>query len=230
MTEEEWLDCADPAPMLRVVFGKARHRKLRLFAVACSQRIRHLVKDGQTLAALGVAERFADGLATDEERSAGRKAAAQAAQGRDVIQTPTSPKWERRAASSVYYATADDADKAAMAAGELAIESMIWLAGGHANCDSQAIKRTEQSQQAHLVRDVFGNPFRPVSVDPAWLTSTVLALARGVYEDRAFDRLPILADTLQDAGCEHPDLLGHLRSDGPHTRGCWALDLILGKE
>jgi hypothetical protein len=75
----------------------------------------------------------------------------------------------------------------------------------------------------------FGNPVCPMAVDPAWLTSTVVSLAQGIYDDRAFDRLPILADALQDAGCEDPDVLGHCRSDGPHVRGCWVVDLVLGK-
>jgi hypothetical protein len=83
---------------------------------------------------------------------------------------------------------------------------------------------------AELLRDVFGNPFRPVTADPAWLSSTVTAMARGIYADRAFDRLPILADALQDAGCDHEDVLAHCRGPGPHARGCWVVDLALGKE
>ena len=69
-----------------------------------------------------------------------------------------------------------------------------------------------------------------VAVDPSWLTSAVVGLARGVYADRAFDMLPILADAIQDAGCEDEHLLGHCRRPGPHVRGCWAVDLLLGKE
>ncbi|AMV28725.1 hypothetical protein VT84_30245 [Gemmata sp. SH-PL17] len=82
---------------------------------------------------------------------------------------------------------------------------------------------------AIVLRDIFGNPFRPVTVESSWLTSTVTALATGIYAEKAFDRLPILADALMDAGCANDDLLNHLRSDGPHVRGCWALDLVLGK-
>ena len=81
-----------------------------------------------------------------------------------------------------------------------------------------------------LIRDIFGNPFRPVAFDRGWRTDDVLGLARGVYEDRAFDRLPILADALQDAGCDSEDILGHCRFDSPHVRGCWVVDLVLGKE
>jgi hypothetical protein len=82
---------------------------------------------------------------------------------------------------------------------------------------------------ADLLRDIFGNPFRPVTLGPAWLTPTVVALAEGIYQERAFDQMPILADALQDAGCENEDVLNHCRSDGPHVRGCWAVDLLLGK-
>jgi hypothetical protein len=80
-----------------------------------------------------------------------------------------------------------------------------------------------------ILRDIFGNPFRPPTLDSAWKTDTVLALAQGAYDEGAFDHLPILADALEDAGCANADLLFHLRSPGPHVRGCWALDLILGK-
>ncbi|AWM35790.1 hypothetical protein C1280_01280 [Gemmata obscuriglobus] len=87
----------------------------------------------------------------------------------------------------------------------------------------------ELGSQALLIRCVFGNPFRPVTAEPGWLTSDVVALATGIYAERAFDRLPILADALQDAGCSRDDVLNHLRGDGPHVLGCWALDLVLGK-
>ncbi|OWK36482.1 hypothetical protein FRUB_09045 [Fimbriiglobus ruber] len=79
------------------------------------------------------------------------------------------------------------------------------------------------------LRDIF-NPFRPTTLDPCWQTPTVLALAQGIYTDRAFDRLPILADALQEAGCDSPDLLTHCRAESVHTRGCWAIDLLLDKE
>ncbi|AWM42432.1 hypothetical protein C1280_28660 [Gemmata obscuriglobus] len=79
------------------------------------------------------------------------------------------------------------------------------------------------------MRDIFGNPFRPVVLNPAWRTSDALALARGIYDEGAFDRLPILADALQDAGCDSDDILNHCRGPGPHVRGCWVVDLVLGK-
>ena len=91
---------------------------------------------------------------------------------------------------------------------------------------------TPSAVLAELIRDVFGNPFRPLVKAPrAWLTSTVTALARGIYDQRAFDRMPILADALQDAGCGDERVVSHcLDPAGRHARGCWVLDLILGKK
>jgi hypothetical protein len=80
-----------------------------------------------------------------------------------------------------------------------------------------------------IIRDIFGNPFRPVIADLSWLTSTVAVLARQMYESRDFSPMPILADALQDAGCDNADFLDHCRGDGPHVRGCWVVDLLLGK-
>jgi hypothetical protein len=83
----------------------------------------------------------------------------------------------------------------------------------------------------HTLHDIFGPlPFREVLVSPEWLTSDVLALARGIYAEKAFDRMPILADALQDAGCDNDELLSHCRHENwEHVRGCWALELVLGK-
>ena len=74
--------------------------------------------------------------------------------------------------------------------------------------------------------------FRPVALNTAWLAwndGTIPKLAQAIYDDRAFDRLPILADALEDAGCTDADILGHCRGGGEHTRGCWVVDLVLGK-
>jgi hypothetical protein len=107
------------------------------------------------------------------------------------------------------------------------------LATSTATVNSEAWHQANEKEkriQYQILHDIFGNPFRPVAFDPAWRTSTALAIAQGIYDDRAFDRLPILADALQDAGCENGDILSHLRGEGPHVKGCWALDLVLGKE
>jgi hypothetical protein len=81
-----------------------------------------------------------------------------------------------------------------------------------------------------LLRETVGNPFRPVRFQKLWRTSDTRGLARGIYEDRAFDRMPLLADALMDAGCDDDQIISHCRSEGPHVRGCWVVDLILSKD
>ena len=93
-----------------------------------------------------------------------------------------------------------------------------------------ATVRRYTTHPAVYLRDIFGNPFRPVAFSPAWRTDTTVALAGRMYEERDFSAMPILADALEDAGCTDPDLLGHLRGSGPHVRGCWVVDLVLGKK
>jgi hypothetical protein len=104
--------------------------------------------------------------------------------------------------------------------------------GWHA--DWNKAERAESAAHACMLRCLFGNPFaRPPSVEPGWLAgygSIVPKLATAIYTGRTFNQLPVLADALEDAGCTDPDLLGHLRGPGPHVRGCWAVDLVLGKE
>jgi hypothetical protein len=101
---------------------------------------------------------------------------------------------------------------------------------GSLGCHFVLDSALERTAQTDVLRDIFGNPFRPVKLDPRWLTPDVVELARGIYDSRAFDRLPILADATQDAGCDNADILDHCRSDRPHVRGCWVIDLLLGKE
>ncbi|WP_082843392.1 hypothetical protein [Gemmata sp. SH-PL17] len=91
-------------------------------------------------------------------------------------------------------------------------------------------RASKSAEQVALVRDIFGNPFRPVTFSPSWRTSTAVALAAQMYESRDFGAMPILADALQDAGCDNADVLGHCRGGSPHVRGCWVVDLVLGKE
>jgi hypothetical protein len=90
-------------------------------------------------------------------------------------------------------------------------------------------RRREKVALAALLRDIFGNPFRPVALGPSWVTSTAVTLARQMYDARDFSLMPILADALQDAGCEGEDVMDHCRTGGVHVRGCWVVDLLLAK-
>jgi hypothetical protein len=234
VNEAEWDACTDPGPMLRFLHDRASDRKLRMFAVACSRRYLHLTHDPRVGEALDVAERFADGLVGDAERSNARKAAQQAAQVRGVVARPTAPKWERRAASLAYYAAARRAMESAWNIPLLAVEVLVWRAGGYNACDVQGTKRDAGVIHSGLLRDVVGNPFRPAPVaDPRWLAwndGTVAKLAAAIYEERRWADLPILADALEDAGCSNAAVLAHCRGPGEHVRGCWVVDLLLGKD
>jgi len=121
--------------------------------------------------------------------------------------------------AGVYAATADEFWRKAKLAEAGNRNTVAW---------ENAHKEALQTGAASL-RDIFGNPFRPITVDPAWRTATVVALTEAIYADRAFDRLPILADALEEAGCTSAELLSHCRQPGEHVRGCWAVDLVLGK-
>jgi hypothetical protein len=109
----------------------------------------------------------------------------------------------------------------------------IVTCGINRKADKQVVAAEEREAQCTLVRDIFGNPFRPVAIEPSWLTwndGTVVKVAQGIDEERAFGHLPLLADALEEAGCTDPGILEHLRGPGPHVRGCWVVDLLLGKE
>lgn len=92
-------------------------------------------------------------------------------------------------------------------------------------------RRDEEAIQTALLRDIIGNPFRPVAFSPEWRTDTAVTLAHTMYESREFGTMPILADALQDAGCDSAGVLNHCRDTNQiHVRGCWVVDLVLGKE
>jgi hypothetical protein len=109
------------------------------------------------------------------------------------------------------------------------LDSDGYLVATKGEADGIEASRAEEKVQAGLLRCIFGNPFRPVAFPPAWRSETAVALATAIYADRAFDRLPILADALEESGCDHSDVLAHCRGPGPHARGCWVVDAVLGK-
>jgi hypothetical protein len=221
MEEEEWLMCTYPSPMLECL-PSPTERKLRLFAVACCRRVWELLPGPGSRRAVDVAERYSDGTATVEEldaTSATEEPHSSQDYGGLYIVHP--------AASRTV-----NADSCALNTSLLFADSVV----PDKDATPDAGKRWEEADgaesapQAQLLREIFGNPFRPVEVAAAWRTQDVMLLAKGIYEEKAFDRMPILADALQDAGCNVDELLNHLRdAQQAHVRGCWALDLVLGK-
>ncbi len=233
MTEAEWLESAESHTMLGFLRGKASDRKLRLFACACCRRIWRLLTDGRSRGAVEIAEQYAD----DPTR-----------RGRDRL------IWARDEARVVkrLFATANR-NRARGSRGANAAQDVTRDTGISAalNCMAEASRAVnthdtnecddrELREQAVLLRDLFGPlPFRPVAHDPSWLAwngGTVSQLAQAVYNERELPsghldttRLALMADMLEDAGCTDPEILQHLRDDGPHVRGCWVVDLLLGK-
>jgi hypothetical protein len=136
-------------------------------------------------------------------------------------------EYRRRGATSLADRTAGDAGVAERESHHRVriLENTIWSAGAAERIDRAA---QERAAQAALIRCLVGNPFRPAAVEPAWLTSSVVAITTGIEADQAFDRLPILADALQDAGCDHDDFLSHCRDERVHARGCWVVAALLG--
>jgi hypothetical protein len=224
MTERKWLTCTEPQRMIDFIRNRASERKLRLFACACCRRVWHfLTPEGR--AGVQVAERYADGLAGEAERRAAYEAAGGdwAAVYTQADCAPAKALADRDLLRS--YCAAD----AAASVTQVADDRGDFLLPVPAE-----VSTAEDAAQCHLLRDLFGNPFRrPPALDPvllAWNEGTATRIARLIYEERRFKDLPILADALIDAGCDDEVLLQHCRGPGPHVRGCWAVDLLLGKE
>src|SRR5262249_49188307 len=95
--------------------------------------------------------------------------------------------------------------------------------------EREAVRREVWAELASLLRDVIPSPFHPVLLDPAWRTPTVISIGTVIYDERQFEDLPILADALEEAGCSQEEILSHCRGPGPHARGCWLLEAILGR-
>jgi hypothetical protein len=230
MHESDWVKAADPDPMLNYLRGWASDRKLRLFAAACCRDVWRLL-DARGRAAVEAVERYADGKATLREITAARTAAlaAEKSGGADG-KAARAAYWAAscRAGESVWNVCAAAAGAAAMAAARDA-----QAAGQDRGRAWENAHASVATFQASLLRECFGNPFRPPIIQPEWLAwngEIVRLLARAVYEEEAFDRLPVLADALEEAGCTDAEVLGHLRGAGPHVRGCHVVDALLAKE
>jgi hypothetical protein len=222
MTEQEWMSCEDPWQMLLFLRDKASDRKLRLFKCACCRRIWHLIGPAEYRHVVEVAELFSDQQADESELQRALE---------DTWTVTGNPGHDPTAWAVIH------------TAGEL-VERWNWsyvedVTHTHAaRAVSIAAERGDELDpaellaQAALLRDLFGNPFRPAVIEPCLLAhdaGSLCRMAQTIYEERRFADLPILADALEEAGCTDKALLSHCRGPGPHVRGCWALDLILGK-
>ncbi|WP_238602943.1 hypothetical protein [Fimbriiglobus ruber] len=246
MTEAKWLACHDPTKLLAFLRrrgtarGRATRRRLRLVGCACVRCAGpHLTTRGWQWVELG--ERLADGLLSHDEQN--RLMAEQT-----IAWDANRPDhWADRAAlctigSAIVNSTASAAvgaaEAIAVAAGFRAVSKVMERAetpedpsslGGLFEWGERAARSDARRVQAALIRDIFGTPFRGIRYSPVWRTGTMIALAEQMYESRDFSPMPILADALQAAGCDNEDILAHCRGDGPHVRGCWVVDLVLGR-
>jgi hypothetical protein len=254
LTEAEWLAATSPEPLLdylqyRLITRKrGGPRRLQMFRCACCRSIWDLLQNKLIREAVEVSERYADGAARRAELELARSAAeavgiAAANQVAEVSQQHPegSAAWrEARVHSAAASAVTGtmwtqyvvQATRAVTQAARLArsARAAAGLVGEDAARQEAAAWRAEAAVQAALIRCIFGNLPRPVSFDPAWRTPTAVALARAIYHERAFDRLPILADALEEVGCPIQQVLNHCRQPGEHARGCWVVELVLGKD
>jgi hypothetical protein len=213
----EWLYCTDPNGMLDLLGARVSDRKQRLFALACCRRLWHLIPVGPCRNAVAVADRFADREATREELVAACNFAWFYIQEALVPSVRDSRAIAAQAAA--YAADPGSPVKSAESA---------CLAAGWGSLEGQAVER---AAQAAIIRDIFGDlPFHRPAVGPSWLTPTVVTMAGGIYAEKGFDLMPVLGDALEDAGCNDASILAHCRGSGEHVRGCWVVDLLLGKE
>jgi hypothetical protein len=233
MTEQEWLACTDPRPMLWFLRGKVSDRKFRLFTCATCRCGWNLLQ-GRSRLATEVGERFADGAASVDELRAAHEEFVVEEEERYRAETI-----EGGEAASLYRGNVYEASR------EGAWWNPLLLIDPSEPLDPTSPRPVQGplaallAHQTKLIPDVFGNPFRPVAVDPSWLTwngGTVARLAQGAYDNRHLPsghmdpaRLAVLADALEEAGCTNDAILAHCRQPAPHVRGCWVLDLLLGK-
>lgn len=221
MTEEEWLVCSDPYSLAFVLKDYRPFRKFRHLACACLHSVAGELRAAQLTQYLELVERLAEGDNAEEAEKANQTLM--------VLENTRLDAGYLIAAlrAALYEAVEPSPDPSGILRGPAfsvasTIDEQMGRSLNRFGTEHDAIYGT-------LTRCIFGNPFRPVTFNTSWRTSDVVALARGIYYDRAFDRMPILADALQDAGCDNLDILNHCRGAGPHARGCWVIDSVLGE-
>jgi hypothetical protein len=222
MTEAEWLSAvADVFEMRKTPAVGSSRRRFRLFGVACCRELDRWLTHPRVGSVLAAVERYADGQIKDEALGKWNR---EAGQMRDTCDTRKKrmgflPEW------IAYHAVAYVSTSNKYFGWSVVADQILR----HPEVFGDKFINELRLRFPVLLRDIYGNPFRPVTLNPAWRTLNVTALAQAIYDDRRFDDLPILGDALEDAGCTDAAILSHCRDPGPHVRGCWVVDLLLGK-
>jgi hypothetical protein len=221
-TEKDWLAAKTVLDLGLYRSASGKRRKWRLFGCACASRTLVYLPDPCFRSAIVSAEKFADGELTWTKIKQVRKEVTSA---QKKLNKTGVREEQNEAIAAILEALAKEPLNALSAD-----EQARYAFAAAARPKWEKGHDREERQQLALAYDIFPNPFRPIATDSAWLTSTVRQLADAIYEERAFDRLPILADALEDAGCSNAEILSHCRGLGPHVLGCWVVDLLLGRE
>jgi hypothetical protein len=231
MTEQQWLDCTDPTSMLTFMRAKVSERKWRLFACACYRRAMaiqaELSQSGSVIVVpmeITLAENYADHQVSYDELA---------------------QLYRRKTGfplSFNEFFLFGGGETSLIHPDPLPLEFVrslaTWPSEAAASRSMTAIEVTaaraiEQKRHREMIHCLVGNPFNAISLDPVWLSwsdHTVGKIAQAIYDNCVFDQMPILADALEEAGCTEPSILDHCHSGGEHVRGCWVVDLLLGKE
>jgi hypothetical protein len=211
--------------MLDFLRGMASNRKLWLFACGCCRSHSLLLADPRSRAAVEIGERYADGEASSDEL-------AEASEEAFCRRTDLSEEGvSQPIAIAAAFAVVDPAERDPNLGVMTTVEAVQLSSSDLINiAEFSHSGEAERAAQCRVLRDVIGNPFPPVTVDAGWLTPSVVEVAQAIYDQRAFDRLLELANGLEEAGCARPNVLAHSRDPGEHVRGCWVVDLLLGKE
>jgi hypothetical protein len=241
MTEEEWLGQAEVGPLLEFIAGRISPRKARLFACACCRRIGDLPGNQWCYPVIEIVERFVDGSATGKEVETAELEQLRSIDAiRDrhpypdyLVRPEHAARWAARWLSLRERGAGAIGGVATEVAQAFGLQALATFGQRSGLRDVlHTAEAREREHQCRLLRDIVGNPFQPVAVEPPWLAwrdGTVPKVAETIYQERAFDRLPILGDALEDAGCAKEDVLRHCREPGEHVRGCWVVDLLTGR-
>lgn len=237
-SDETALEAASPDTILQLLQGRLSDRVLRLIACACARLAWPARVDERSGRAVEVGEQVADGTAGSWELRRARERAKPVAEAAQTAVAAAELVWlratiaEQPARLAALQAARRAKDIATLPLWTVAEPRNLWQAARQAVMLAQVTGHAEAAELIELVSDIVGNPFRPIQLDPTWLRwhdGCIELLSRSIYDGRRHHELPIVADALEEAGCDQADLLAHCRSDRPHAHGCWALDLLLAK-